>query len=83
LNIRKINNEIFNQIMKGFSLEQVLLKNKDCLPKSISNKDISKIKYFLLNTNSYGMGPQDKKSINSSEIKKLLTNLKKETKKIK
>ncbi len=83
LNIRKINNEIFKQIMKGFSLEQVLLKNKDCLPKSVSNKDISKIKYFLLNTNSYGMGPQDKKSTNSSEIKKLLTNLKKETKKIK
>ena len=69
--------------MKGLTLEQVLLKNNDCLPKSISNKDISKIKYFLLNANTHGMGPQDKQSTNSSEIKKLIANLKKEIKKIK
>ena len=82
LNIRKINNEIFKQIMKGLSLQEVFLKNKEYLPRSILNKDISKIKYFLLNSNCYGMGPQDKQSTNLSEIKKLLTNLKKETKKI-
>lgn len=83
INTRQINNEIYSQIMKGYSFDRVISNNTKYLPKSISKKKIDDIKHFLLNSNLYGKGPQDKTSINFKEIKKILKNLKKEIIKIK
>ena len=81
-NTRQINNEIHNQIMKNFSFDRVISNNIKYLPKSISNQKMNVIKSFLLNSNLYGKGPQDKMSVNFKEIKKILESLKKEIIKI-
>ena len=83
INSRQINDEIFNQTINGFSLEEIILKNKKYLPKHFYNDPIEKIKIFLLNSNLYGRGPQDKMAASSKEINKILINLKKEIKKFK
>ena len=79
INSRQINDEIFNQTINGFSLEEIP-KNKKYLPKHFYNDSMGKIKIFLLNSNLYGRGPQDKMAASSKEINKILINLKKKLK---
>ena len=46
VNSRQINDEIFNQTINGFSLEEIILKNEKYLPKHFYNDPIEKIKIF-------------------------------------
>jgi argininosuccinate lyase len=77
---RKINNKIFNEMMSGLSLGEIINKNIMYSKNKFFKKDLIQIKKLLLNANSYGRGPQDPKVINSAQLLKKITLLKKKVK---
>lgn len=77
-NLRNINNTIHNQIMLGYSFNEIINKSKTYSKNKFFGKNLIQIKKFLIDNNSYGRGPNDPKAVNAKQLYKRIYTLKKE-----
>ena len=80
INLRSLNNKIFNKIDRKYSFQKILSESKNDLPNIFLKKNVNDIKKILITANRYGMGSQDPNTLSSLKIKRLLNKLKNEIK---